>query len=254
MPIRLASFILTFLCKPGVFFLVQLLNLHSPHLFNHYYVLWSLVTLLLQEVQCGCVVILMAIYWVTEALPMGLTGLLPVILFPLFGIASIPALATNYFKVYPMHSHWHNYSLTWLLRWRPFPRNELCKIAFIIRVLLWLISQFSHLSSVFFAVFAEHPSADCGHHDDCCCHWEARPSQEGCSKGPLAHRHVTSQVRLLFLLCSNITRFVSDGKGYCGTLVGHNRHLMIIIMWSRNKRKIPWPQLDTSHPEGILGN
>ncbi|ELT91674.1 hypothetical protein CAPTEDRAFT_166783 [Capitella teleta] len=40
----------------------------------------------------------MAIYWVTEALPMGLTGLLPVILFPLFGIASIPALATNYFK------------------------------------------------------------------------------------------------------------------------------------------------------------
>jgi hypothetical protein len=41
----------------------------------------------------------MAIYWMTAVIPMGITGLLPVIMFPMFGLVSVPDVATNYIKV-----------------------------------------------------------------------------------------------------------------------------------------------------------
>lgn len=42
----------------------------------------------MQEVRCAYVVLLVAGYWVTECLPIGITSLVPVVLFPLFGILS----------------------------------------------------------------------------------------------------------------------------------------------------------------------
>ncbi|MBN3308277.1 S13A2 protein, partial [Amia calva] len=39
-----------------------------------------------QEASCGFVIILMALYWCTEALPLAVTALLPVVLFPMMGI------------------------------------------------------------------------------------------------------------------------------------------------------------------------
>ena len=39
-----------------------------------------------QEAECAFVIILMAVYWCTEVLPLAVTALLPTILFPLFGI------------------------------------------------------------------------------------------------------------------------------------------------------------------------
>lgn len=42
--------------------------------------------LLTQEAECAYVIILMAIYWCTEALPLAVTAILPALLFPLFGI------------------------------------------------------------------------------------------------------------------------------------------------------------------------
>ncbi|KAH9525648.1 hypothetical protein Btru_001953 [Bulinus truncatus] len=49
-----------------------------------------------QESKCAFVVLLMAVYWITETLPMGVTALLPVFLFPLFGIVSPGEIASQY--------------------------------------------------------------------------------------------------------------------------------------------------------------
>ncbi|CAL1678918.1 unnamed protein product [Lasius platythorax] len=40
------------------------------------------------EVRCAYIVLIVAGYWVTECLPIGITSLIPVVLFPLFGILS----------------------------------------------------------------------------------------------------------------------------------------------------------------------
>lgn len=39
-----------------------------------------------QEAKCGYAIILMALYWCTECMPLAVTALLPVILFPMMGI------------------------------------------------------------------------------------------------------------------------------------------------------------------------
>jgi sodium-dependent dicarboxylate transporter 2/3/5 len=41
----------------------------------------------------------MAIYWMTEALPVPITSLLPVVLFPLLGIMDTGKVCTAYMKV-----------------------------------------------------------------------------------------------------------------------------------------------------------
>lgn len=39
-----------------------------------------------QQAECAYVIILMAVYWCTEVLPLAITAILPALLFPLFGI------------------------------------------------------------------------------------------------------------------------------------------------------------------------
>lgn len=41
---------------------------------------------ILQVAQCAFTLMLMAVFWMTEALPLSVTALLPALLFPLFGI------------------------------------------------------------------------------------------------------------------------------------------------------------------------
>ncbi|MCJ8735978.1 hypothetical protein PDJAM_G00253640 [Pangasius djambal] len=48
--------------------------------------------------QCAYTLVLMAVFWMTEALPLSVTALLPALLFPLFGIMKSSAVATLYFK------------------------------------------------------------------------------------------------------------------------------------------------------------
>lgn len=45
---------------------------------------------------CAAVVLLMAIWWFTEAIPIAVTALLPIVLFPLFGIATPAEALKNY--------------------------------------------------------------------------------------------------------------------------------------------------------------
>ncbi|XP_035812497.1 solute carrier family 13 member 1 [Amphiprion ocellaris] len=51
-----------------------------------------------KEAECAFVLLLMAIYWVTEAIPLSMTAMLPAILFPMFGIMSSTSVAKEYFK------------------------------------------------------------------------------------------------------------------------------------------------------------
>uniref|UniRef100_A0A671T0G2 Solute carrier family 13 member 1-like n=1 Tax=Sinocyclocheilus anshuiensis TaxID=1608454 RepID=A0A671T0G2_9TELE len=50
------------------------------------------------EAECAYILILMAVYWMTEVLPLSVTALLPALLFPLFGIMKSSQVATVYFK------------------------------------------------------------------------------------------------------------------------------------------------------------
>ncbi|NXN44176.1 S13A2 protein, partial [Rhinoptilus africanus] len=51
-----------------------------------------------QEAQCGYVIIMMALFWCTEALPLAVTALLPVLLFPLMNIMDSTTVCREYLK------------------------------------------------------------------------------------------------------------------------------------------------------------
>ncbi|KAM4701576.1 solute carrier family 13 member 2-like [Discoglossus pictus] len=51
-----------------------------------------------KEASCGYVIIIMAIFWCTEALPMAITALLPVLLFPMMSIMDSAAVCSQYLK------------------------------------------------------------------------------------------------------------------------------------------------------------
>lgn len=51
-----------------------------------------------QEALCAYVMLIMAVYWVTEALPINVTALLPVFLFPLVGVMSADDVAKVFFN------------------------------------------------------------------------------------------------------------------------------------------------------------
>uniref|UniRef100_A0A5S6MQI4 Solute carrier family 13 member 2 n=1 Tax=Xenopus tropicalis TaxID=8364 RepID=A0A5S6MQI4_XENTR len=56
------------------------------------------VPLLLPEASCGFVIIVMALFWCTEALPLAVTALFPVLLFPMMGIMDSTAVCSQYLK------------------------------------------------------------------------------------------------------------------------------------------------------------
>jgi len=51
-----------------------------------------------EEMRCAYVVLLMAAYWMTEALPIPVTSLIPMVLFPLLGVCSTNEVGVNYLK------------------------------------------------------------------------------------------------------------------------------------------------------------
>uniref|UniRef100_A0A671W9F4 Solute carrier family 13 member 2 n=1 Tax=Sparus aurata TaxID=8175 RepID=A0A671W9F4_SPAAU len=50
------------------------------------------------EARCGYAIILMALYWCTECMPLAVTALLPVILFPMMGIMKADKVSIEYLK------------------------------------------------------------------------------------------------------------------------------------------------------------
>ncbi|KAM7120166.1 solute carrier family 13 member 1 isoform 1-T1 [Molossus nigricans] len=51
-----------------------------------------------KEAECAYTLIVIAVFWLTEALPLSVTALLPGLMFPLFGIMSSKQVASSYFK------------------------------------------------------------------------------------------------------------------------------------------------------------
>uniref|UniRef100_A0A8C5LES3 Solute carrier family 13 (sodium/sulfate symporters), member 1 n=1 Tax=Jaculus jaculus TaxID=51337 RepID=A0A8C5LES3_JACJA len=51
-----------------------------------------------KEAECAYVLFIVAIFWITEALPLSVTALLPGLMFPLFGIMPSTQVASAYFK------------------------------------------------------------------------------------------------------------------------------------------------------------
>ncbi|XP_014694637.2 solute carrier family 13 member 1 [Equus asinus] len=51
-----------------------------------------------KEAECAYVLFVVAIFWLTEALPLSVTALLPGLMFPLFGIIPSKTVASSYFK------------------------------------------------------------------------------------------------------------------------------------------------------------
>jgi len=51
-----------------------------------------------QEARAGYGIIIIAVFWMTEALPLAITSLLPVVLFPLLGVMSTTRVCPNYMK------------------------------------------------------------------------------------------------------------------------------------------------------------
>ncbi len=51
-----------------------------------------------EEMRCAYVVLIMAIYWMTEALPLPITSLIPMVAFPYLGIMSTNEVGVNYLK------------------------------------------------------------------------------------------------------------------------------------------------------------
>ncbi|XP_063607725.1 Na(+)/citrate cotransporter-like isoform X2 [Penaeus indicus] len=50
------------------------------------------------EARCGYVILIMAVYWITEAVPLAATALVPVFAFPLLGVLSTPSVCLVYMK------------------------------------------------------------------------------------------------------------------------------------------------------------
>ncbi|KAF7246530.1 Solute carrier family 13 member 1 [Varanus komodoensis] len=51
-----------------------------------------------KEAECAYTLFVVAIFWLTEALPLAVTALLPALMFPMFGIMASKQVASSYFK------------------------------------------------------------------------------------------------------------------------------------------------------------
>jgi len=61
------------------------------------------ILIVLQESRCAYVILIMAIYWMTEALPMAVTALLPIVMMPWLDVMGSKGLCSNYLKVSSFH-------------------------------------------------------------------------------------------------------------------------------------------------------
>eukprot|EP00075_Anas_platyrhynchos_P013969 XP_027303222.1 solute carrier family 13 member 5-like [Anas platyrhynchos] len=54
------------------------------------------VTVPTREAKCAYIIIIMAVYWCTEVIPLAVTSLMPVVFFPLLGVQSSKSVCLQY--------------------------------------------------------------------------------------------------------------------------------------------------------------
>lgn len=52
-----------------------------------------------QKVRCAYVMLMMAVFWITEALPIAVTAFIPVLLFPLLELVDAKTVSSQYINV-----------------------------------------------------------------------------------------------------------------------------------------------------------
>ena len=57
-----------------------------------------MMMMMMMMMRCAFVILVMAVYWVTECIPLPVTALLPIVLFPLLKIMSTDDVCITYFK------------------------------------------------------------------------------------------------------------------------------------------------------------
>lgn len=57
-------------------------------IFNNSFLCLNMSSIMLQEAKCAYIIIIMAVYWCTEVIPLAVTSLMPVVFFPLLGVRS----------------------------------------------------------------------------------------------------------------------------------------------------------------------
>lgn len=50
---------------------------------------------MLQEAKCAYIIVIMAVYWCTEVIPLAITSLMPAVFFPLLGVQSSKSVRTH---------------------------------------------------------------------------------------------------------------------------------------------------------------
>lgn len=76
---------------------------HSRRIFLQFFIWLILKNLMhnwnhIQEAKAGYVLLLMSVYWMSECLPLAITSLLPIAVFPLLNIMSTNDVCSQYFK------------------------------------------------------------------------------------------------------------------------------------------------------------
>ena len=66
------------------------------HVCRPRYILDSINLLSMQAARAGYTIAIIAVYWLTEVVPIAVTALLPLILFPALGVLSSDDVARNY--------------------------------------------------------------------------------------------------------------------------------------------------------------
>lgn len=56
--------------------------------FKNNFLCLNMSSIILQEAKCAYMIIIMAVYWCTEVIPLAVTSLMPVVFFPLLGVLS----------------------------------------------------------------------------------------------------------------------------------------------------------------------
>lgn len=57
--------------------------------------MFKCVCVMLQEAKCAYIIIIMAVYWCTEVIPLGITSLIPAVFYPVLGVRSSKAVRTR---------------------------------------------------------------------------------------------------------------------------------------------------------------